>query len=81
MIALQWQYSDVLYWKSTQLIIFLTYPIYAVSPCHTRYCFVNINYSFRNSVEEFIPANFFHHLTLPGVLRKAARGFLFLKSV
>lgn len=66
--------------RAQRLIIFLTYPIYAVSPCHIRYCFVNVNYSFRNSVEVFIPANFFHHFIFPGVLRKAARGFLFLKS-
>lgn len=60
--------------RAQWLIIFLAYPIYTISPCHIRYSFININCSFRNSMEVFIPANFSHHFIFPVVLRKAAGG-------
>lgn len=56
------------------LIIFLTYPIHTISPCHIRYSFININCSFREAMEVFILANFFHNFISSVLVGKATGG-------
>lgn len=60
--------------RAQWLIIFLTYPIYALSPCHVRYSFININCSFRNSMEVSIPANFFPPFCISSGTEESLRG-------
>lgn len=60
--------------RAQWLIIFLTYPVYTMAPFCIGYSFININCSFSNSTELLIPANVFHYIVFPVVLKKAAGG-------